>query len=337
VSCRAGSRYPHRHWPWTNRRGWGGGCRLPPAHTVRAAAGGGDGPVTQTAIRRNLGKARPAAEASTGVGSVAWWVAGGLVSLALRVGADVVFNYPVNHLGSVSACLSGDMVDAFEQKPVHGDRNLKPLGLGGGSGLHRARKFSSTHTGHSVTYPSRCNNRSRHQGIVGVFNGSASIIPLDGPPCLLFGQVEATSTRLPHGAEERCVIRKRKRANVPGAWFFRTHTITFQVVLAQVPLSSNGVRCMCRVEPESKVILISTDVPPWARLPLVGKALAVLWRKGLAMDRKLPDAEYVAGPLDCKAGNGTAINQVDGPDGVPLLLIGGGSSGSWRAPRAGRG
>jgi len=112
-------------------------------------------------------------------------------------------------------------------------------------------------------------------------------------------------------------MRKQKKANVSGAWFFKTHAITFQVVLAQVPLHSDGFRCMCRVDSENKVILISSDVPPSVRIALVGKALALIWRKGLVMDGKLPDAEYGAGV----AGNVTAISHVDGPDGVPLMLI----------------
>jgi hypothetical protein len=73
---------------------------------------------------------------------------------------------------------------------------------------------------------------------------------------------------------------------------------------------------MCRVDPENKVILISSDVPASVRIALVGKALALIWRKELAVNGKLPDAEYGAAP-----GHATAISHVDGPDGVPLMLI----------------
>jgi len=117
-------------------------------------------------------------------------------------------------------------------------------------------------------------------------------------------------------------MRKRKKANVSGAWFFKTHAMTFQVVLAEVPLhSADGFCCMCRVDQENKVILISSDVPAGLRIGLVGKALALLLRKELAVNGKLSDVEYGAEPSRV-----TAISHVDGPDGIPLMLIDGPAS-----------
>jgi len=233
----------------------------------------------------------------------------GLLLLAelLLLAQHPFFNGPVNELGPPqSKHLFSDLLHPVQKLGAHSEADL----------------FSVAFFGHEQhdggVYHIDANNSSVHIANDLICNVVTCIMPRSGPPCPLFGQVEAATRRVPQGAEERCVMRKRKKANVSGAWFFKTHAITFQVVLAEVPLHSDGFRCMCRVDPENKVILISSDVPASVRIALVGKALALIWRKELAVNGKLPDAEYGAAP-----GPAMAISHVDGPDGVPLMLIDG--------------
>ena len=139
---------------------------------------------TETARASILGGARRAAEASRGVGSLAGWLLGGLLLLGfllgLQVTGNVLLNSAMDDLTAGESEGFAHAVEVVEELGRHADVDLL---FGDAFFGHKQHGAESYHF-----YAKKSSSRLQVQAVVLHFSPS-------GPPCPLFGQVEAESTR----------------------------------------------------------------------------------------------------------------------------------------------